>query len=157
MPTTFTSNYGIRNIFRPLDSGYRYTADFKVTLTGLAYTPLIVTVLWNEKKTLIPGTLQTSTSITGASLSLFKEGTGWASLADIPGEEVWISYRSTVIRFRKCFTLEVPLGAGISFIPRINKVGEMMKELGVTKTTRVEVQGTFDIISYLGDFQSTVY
>ena len=93
------------------------------------------------------------TKIIGVGLSLTKSGAGWSVVADIPGEEAWVEAQNTVIRFKKSFTLEVPIAPAVAKIPVI---GEMVKDLGATKTSRVDAEGTLDVISYQGGLETRV-
>jgi flagellar basal body rod protein FlgF len=154
MATLYIASYSVERNFHPSESGYRYGADFRIDFAGAAYATIVLTVLWNEKKTLIPGTNRTTTTITGAGVSMSKSGAGWGAVADIPGEEAWIRYDNTVIRFRKRFTVELPLAPAASKIPVI---GEIAKDLGATTTTRIEAEGYIDIVSYVENMQTTIY
>jgi hypothetical protein len=154
MASLYMRSYEVERNFHPTESGYRYSADFKIYFGGAAYATVVLAVLWNEKKTLVPGTNRTTTTITGAGISMSKAGAGWAVVADIAGEDPWISYKNTVIRFRKRFTVELPIAPALSKIPVI---GEVAKDLGATRTTRIEAEGYIDIISYIKDLQTTVY
>lgn len=153
--TLFMSQYAIeREPFpEPTQKGFRYGANFEIKFGGAAYTTVILRVLWNQKKTLIPGTNRTETKIIGVGLSLTKSGAGWSVVADIPGEEAWVEAQNTVIRFKKSFTLEVPIAPAVAKIPVI---GEMVKDLGATKTSRVDAEGTLDVISYQGGLETRV-
>jgi hypothetical protein len=136
------------------EKGFRYGANFEIKFGGAAYTTIVLTVLWNQKKTLIAGTNQTETKVTDAGVSITKSGAGWAVVADIPGQEAWVDFHNTVIRFRKSFTLEVPISPAIAKIPVI---GEMAKDLGATKTSRVEAEGSIDVVSYVSNMMTQVF
>lgn len=71
-------------------SGFRYAANFEMILSGIAYAKVGLIVAWNAKKTLIAGSYNTETKITGANLFLTKFGLGWSEVADIPGEDAWV-------------------------------------------------------------------
>lgn len=80
-----------------------------------------------------------------ANIVLSKQGIGWAAMADIPGYDPWVSFKNTVIRFRKQFTVEVPVAPVVSLVP---KVGELVDKLQPTRTMRIEAEGFLDVISY---------
>lgn len=153
--TLFMSQYTIeRESFpEPTSKGFRYGANFEIKFGGAAYTTVILRVLWNAEKTLIPGTNRTETKIISAGLSMTKSGAGWAVVADIPGEEAWVDVKNTIIRFKKSFTLEVPIAPALSKIPVI---GEMAKDLGATKTSRVDAEGHLDVLSFMGALETKV-
>lgn len=138
----------------PNTKGYRHAADFKIDFVGMGIATVVLTLLWNESKTLVPGTNQTNTTIIDASMSISKSGTGWAVIGEIAGEEPWIDFKNTIIRFRKRFTVELPTAPALSQIP---KLGDLAKELGATTTTRIQAEGVFDVVSYVNKMQSTVY
>ena len=138
----------------PTTKGFRHAADFTINFAGAAYATIVLTALWNEKKTLVRGSNHTETIITDAATSISKAGVGWAVVADIAGDEPWVEFKNTVIRFRRRFTVELPIAPAISKIPTI---GEMAKDLGATTITRIEAEGIFDVLSYAGKLKTTVY
>jgi hypothetical protein len=138
----------------PTQKGFRKGANFEIKFGGAAYTTVILRLLWNEKKTLIPGTNRTETKVTSVGVSLTKSGAGWAVVADIPGEEAWIEVQNTIIRFKKSFTIEVPIVPILATVP---VVGEVIKDLGATRTSRVDAEGNFDVISYMGGLETRVF
>jgi hypothetical protein len=153
----YITSYSVerKSIYPSEGSGFRYAADFNIKLAGSAYATIVLTLLWNAEKTLIPGTNRTETRITGAGLAMSKSGIGWAVIADVMGEEPWIQYnQSTVIQFRKRFTVELPTAPALSGIP---KLGEIAKELGATTTTRIQVEGYFDVVSYISKLETKIY
>lgn len=154
MVTLFMSSYAVERNFHPTDHGYQYAASFKIDFAGAAYTTVVLTVLWNQKKTLVPGTTRTEAVVTGATVTISKSGSGWAVVADIAGDEPWVGFKNTVIRFRKSFTVELPIAPSLSKVPVL---GEMAKDLGATTTTRIQADGVFDVVSYVESMQTTVY
>lgn len=114
------------------EKGYRYEADFKIDFGGAAYVTIVVTVLWNKEQKLIRGITNTKSTITDAAVYISKYGAGWAVVTDISGEEPWVSYKDTVICFRKRFTVELPIIATL-----IPGVGEMLTDLGASVTRRI--------------------
>lgn len=154
MASLHMRSYTVERNFHPTDSGYRYAADFKIDFAGAAYATIVLTVLWNEKKALVRGTNRTETTITGASIAMSKSGAGWAVVADIAGDDPWVSFKNTVVRFRKRFTVELPISPAISKVPVL---GDMAKDLGATTTTRIEAEGYIDVVSYIEDIKTTVY
>lgn len=155
MSSLYVRSHSIERSYHPsaTQKGFRHTADFTIKFEGIAYTTLVLTVLWNQKNVLVRGTTRTQTTVTEATTTLSKSGGGWGVVAEIPGDEGWIEFKNTIIRFRKSFTLEVPIAPALAKVPVI---GEMAKDLGATKTSRVEVEGHFDVISYLGGLKATV-
>ena len=137
-----------------VDSGYRHAKDFKMDFVGASYATIVFTLLWNEDKKLVPGTTRTKTTVVGAAVALSKEGIGWATIADIAGDDPWVAYKNTVIRFRKRFTVELPVAPALSAVP---VVGDLAKELGATRTMRIEVEGYFDVISEVKDLQARIF
>lgn len=133
-------SYTVERNFHPqfVEKGYRYGADFKLDFVGAAYATIILTVLWNEDKKLVPGTTSTVTTITDATVAVSKSGISWAIVADIPGCDPWVSHNSTVIRFLKQFTVELPVAPALASIPILGKLAE---ELEATRTMRVKVEG----------------
>lgn len=154
MATLYMRSFEIERNFHPTDKGYQYAADLKIDFVGAAYATIVLTLLWNQKKTLVPGTTRTETVITDAATSMSKSGAGWAVVADIAGDEPWVSFKNTIIRFRRRFTVELPIAPALSKIPAI---GEMAKDLGATTMTRIEAGGVFDVVSYVSQMQTTVY
>ena len=149
-------SFTVERNFHPVfvDNGYRYSADFKINFAGeVAYPTIILSLLWNTDVKLVSGTTRTETTVTGAAIVLLKDGTGWAAIADIPGYEPWVSFQGRVIRFRKQFTVELPIAPAISGVPLI---GALAEKLGATRTMRIETEGSLDVISYLGGVKSTI-
>jgi hypothetical protein len=157
MAGMYVRSYTVERNFHPsfVEKGYRYGADFKIDFAGeAAYATIILTVLWNADKKLAPGTTRTETTITDAAVAVSKSGIGWAIIADIPGYDAWVSYKNTVIWFRKQFTAELPVAPALAAIPVIGKLAE---ELEATHTVRIEVEGYIDIISYVEDMRAKVF
>ena len=131
-------------------SGYRYSADFKLTLDGIAYQKIIGTLSWNANKTLLPRSTQTETTVTEAGFAVWKSGLGWAKLEDISGsEQAWIYIHNSIIRFRKKFLLEVPVAPFLSEIP-------ILQELPVVNSWSCVIEGQLDVVSYQGGAQITI-
>lgn len=157
MASLYMASYSVerKNLHPAEGSGFRYAVDFNINFGGAAYATVVLTLLWNAEKTLIPGTNRTEIKITGAGIAMSKSGMGWAVIADIAGDEPWVQYnQSTVIRFRKRFTVELPVSPALSGIP---KLGDMVKELGATRTTRMEAEGYFDVVSYVSKLETKRY
>lgn len=156
MASLYLRSYEIERNFHPpvVDNGYRYARDFKMDFVGAAYATIVLTLLWNEDKKLVPGTTRTETTVIGAAVALSKEGIGWAVIADIPGEDPWVTYKNTVIRFRKKFSVELPIAPALSAVP---VVGGLAEKVGATRTMRIEVEGYFDIISEVKDLRSRIF
>ena len=157
MASLYMQSYTVERNFHPpfVDKGYRYGADFKIDLAGqLAYATIVLSLLWNEDKRLIPGTTRTETKVTDVAIVLSKEGIGWAVIADIPGYEPWVSYKNTVIRFRKQFSVEVPVAPVVSAIPN---VGELVDKLEAKRTMRMEAEGILDVVSYVKNLQVRIF
>lgn len=130
--------------------GYRYSADFRLTLDGIAYQTIIGTVSWNAEKKLLPHSNRIATKVTEAGFAIWKSGLGWAKLEDISGsEEAWITIHDTVIRFRKKFLLEVPVTPLVSEVP-------ILKELDIVKNWLCQIEGYLDIISYVNSAEVTI-
>lgn len=152
MASLYMRSYTVERNFHPtfIDNGYRYSADFKIDFAGeAAYPTIVLSLLWNADVKLVSGTNRTETTVTDATIILLKDGAGWAAVADIPGADPWISYQGRVIRFRKQFTLELPIAPAISGVPVI---GALAEKLGATRTMRIEAEGFLDVISYTRDF-----
>jgi hypothetical protein len=152
MTALYMQSYDVEKNFHAKEKGYRYAADFKIDFGGAAYATIVVTVLWNKEQKLIRGTTNTKSTVTDAAVSISKHGAGWAVVADIPGEEPWVSYKDTVIRFRKRFTVQLPIITTL-----IPGVGEMITDLGASVTRRIEVEGYIDVISYVEDMRVEIY
>jgi hypothetical protein len=156
MASMYLRSYTVERNFHPqfVERGYRYGADFKLDFVGeAAYATIIATVLWNEDKKLLADTTRTKTTITDANVIVSKSGMGWAVVADIPGYDPWVTYNSTVIRFRKHFTVELPIAPALVSIPVL---GKLVEELAATRTMRVKVEGIFDVTSYVGGLEATI-
>ena len=134
--------------------GFRYAANFEITLSGAAHAKLLLIVAWNATKTLAKGSTNTETKITGANVFLSKSGVGWSDVSDLPGEDAWVEHSDRVIRFTKRFALRVPVSPVLDGIP---VVGEAVKDLGATTTWRVETEGFLDVVSYVGNLKTTIY
>lgn len=136
------------------ENGYRYSATFEIKLSGSAYTTILLNVLWNQDKKLVKGTTKTEIIITGAGLSISESGIGWAEVNDIPGEDAWIDYSKTIIRFSKRFALKLAVSPAVSTIP---KLGDALKEMGATNNWRVEAEGYLQVTDRKGDLQVRIY
>lgn len=150
-------SYSVERNFHPAltDKGYRYGADFKIDFGGqAAYATIVLSLVWNADKKLIPGTTRTKITVTDANIVLSKEGIGWAAIADIPGYDPWVSYKNTIIRFRKQFSIEVPVAPALSLVPR---VGELIDKMEPTRTMRIEAEGYLDVVSRIQDLQVKIF
>lgn len=157
MASLYLHSYTVERNFHPdfIDRGYRYGADFKIDLGGtIGYATIVLSLLWNQDKKLISGTTRTETTVTDANIVLSKEGIGWAVIADILGYDPWVSYKNTIIRFRKQFSVEVPVAPVVSMIP---KIGELIDKLEPKRTMRVEVEGYYDVVSQQRDMICKIF
>lgn len=156
MASLYLRSYTIEPNFHPqiVDNGYRYARDFKMDFAGAAYATIVLTLLWNEDKKLISGTIRTETKVVGAAVALSKEGIGWAVIADIPGEDPWVTYKNTVIRFRKKFSVELPIAPALSAVPL---VGGLAEKVGATRTMRIQVEGVYDILSQVSGMETKIF
>lgn len=95
MASLYLRSYDVERNFHPpfVDKGYRRAVDFKMDFVGTAYATIVLTLLWNEDKKLVSDTTRTETTVTDAAVVLSKEGIGWATVADIPGYDPWVSYK----------------------------------------------------------------
>lgn len=77
----------------PQQRTYRYAADYRIkfvdsNLMSLAFQDVIITLLWNsEKKLLDKKSHFTINKVTDATILLEGSGMGWATIADIPGDD----------------------------------------------------------------------
>lgn len=101
----------------------------------------MLNVAWTEDKTLVPGTNRVQIKLTSASVTVYRAGTGWISLEELPeAHSSSVKFDERVIRFEKKFNVIIPVSALLKEVP-------ILKELDTTKTREVEIHGFLDVVS----------
>lgn len=141
----YLKEYEVAKVYQQ-KSGFDRNYDFRFRLTGIAgfgYQDIVLNVAWTESKTLVPNTNRVQLKLTSASVIVYKSGTGWIALEELPeGHSSSVKFSDRIITFVKKFNIIVPVSAVLKEIP-------IIKELDTTKTREVEIHGYLDVVSML--------
>jgi len=101
-------------------------------------------LLGGLERKLVVGTRQVETKITNAEVRVFTGGVCWTKVEEIDGfSGTNVSWNSRVITFKKRIRLEANIKPLVDKIPYI-------KDLDVSQSYTMEIDGTFDVISRAG-------
>jgi len=124
-------------------NGFDKTYDILITLSD-GWPKLICSVAWSEERKLVPGTRQVETKITNAEVRVFTGGVSWTKVEEIDGfSGTSVSWNSRVITFKKRIRLEANIKPLVDKIP-------YLKDLDVSQSYKMEIDGTFDVITRVG-------